>query len=275
MRQTFGALEATHHTEDLVALLQQQLRQIRAVLTGDARDECSLAMRSLVSSVRAPVRCRARWRCTAACHVRHVIPGEASASRSRARSSADGAPATGARSSESARSIALTQLPGNFHRQLEPRARPGVHAVVDTRRRAAAQHCAVADATSRHSSVIRRDRRTPRAAAGLERLDDAIHAALQPVVPAEQTFDAQHVVTRDVAREPLADELRRCIYAPRSRRILFAVQADRFRRRRRSRCCSAPAWRRQPRPRAPGVITAMALASRAATGSDSARSTWL
>ena len=39
-REVLGA-GAAHHAEDLVALLQQQLGQVRAVLPGDAGDQCA------------------------------------------------------------------------------------------------------------------------------------------------------------------------------------------------------------------------------------------
>jgi hypothetical protein len=45
--QVLDALEllrrrAADHAVDLVALVQQQLRQVRTVLAGDSRDQCSL-----------------------------------------------------------------------------------------------------------------------------------------------------------------------------------------------------------------------------------------
>ena len=48
MRQRFGALEPPDDAGDLVALVEQKFREVRAVLPGDAGDDCALSHDQLI-----------------------------------------------------------------------------------------------------------------------------------------------------------------------------------------------------------------------------------
>ena len=142
MRQRFGALEPPDDAGDFVALLEQQLREVRAVLSGDAGDDCALShVLSFYSGVPYLPRREPSPQRIAARRASRSPPPRAcrfDSAQNRGRARLQLPPESIVIGLEPRRDA---EQPRRFHRDVVPRRVPGVHAVIQARRARPSTRC--------------------------------------------------------------------------------------------------------------------------------------